>query len=114
MAAGRAALAAGDGSLGRTAARRFTAVRIGDRSPFNPLTGEGNREITDHARSQAARRGISELIVMTVALMPEQVVATGRAREVRQSRLVDASGERYLVRVVVEPTAHDIRVVTVY
>ena len=71
-------------------------------------------ELTDHARRQAARRGISELAVLGVACAPEQIVQVRPGREVRQSRIIDEKGAPCLIRVVTDRMGQDIRVVTVY
>ena len=71
--------------------------------------------LTEHARAEALRRGISEELVLDVARAPEQRVAAHAGREIRQSRVVDAvSGKLQLVRVVVEVTAGEASIVTVY
>ena len=71
--------------------------------------------LSDHAREQAARRGLSEDIVLAVARKPEQRLVIRPAREIRQSRVeMQPEGMVYLVRVVIDvaPTAET--VVTVY
>ena len=71
--------------------------------------------LSDHAREQAARRGLSEDIVLAVARKPEQRLVIRPAREIRQSRVeMPPEGMVYLVRVVIDvaPTAET--VVTVY
>jgi len=50
--------------------------------------------------------------MLDVVCGPEQVVRPGR--EIRQSRIVDAAGAMCLVRVVVDRTDGDIRIVPVY
>ena len=76
-----------------------------------------NKEIvlSDHARTQAARRGLSEEVVLGVARSPEQRLAVRPGREVRQSRIgMPAGGTLYLVRVVVDSGPDADTVVTVY
>ena len=71
--------------------------------------------LSDHAREQATRRGLSEDIVLAVARKPEQRLDVRSTREIRQSRVeLPPEGIVYLVRVVVDvaPTAET--VVTVY
>ena len=70
---------------------------------------------TEHGRSEARRRGISEELVFRVASAPEQTLRAPRAREIRQSRVVDpASGKLRLLRVVVETGPGQDAIVTVY
>jgi hypothetical protein len=71
--------------------------------------------LSEHARIEAARRGIDEDTVREVASRPEQRVTVRPGREVRQSRIVDpASGKLRLLRVFMD-TGHDVdTVVTVY
>jgi len=72
-------------------------------------------EMTEHARSEALRRQISEGIVLAVARDPEQRLAARAGREIRQSRIADpASGKLYLIRVVVELEQAGETIVTVY
>jgi len=80
------------------------------------LTAE-NQEIvlSEHARTQAARRGLSEDVVLGVARSPEQRLAVRPGREMRQSRIgVPEGGTLYLVRVVVDSGPEADTVVTVY
>ena len=72
-------------------------------------------DIGDHARSQAARRGVDVETVLRIAENPEQVIFVREGREVRQSRIPFApGGKMYLVRVVLDRTAEHARIVTVY
>jgi hypothetical protein len=72
-------------------------------------------EMTEHARSEALRRQVSEETVLAVAGDPEQRVETRAGREIRQSRIADpASGKLYLIRVVVESDEAGETIVTVY
>jgi len=72
-------------------------------------------EMTEHARSEALRRQLSEATVFAVARDPEQRLEARAGREIRQSRIVDpASGKLYLVRVVVEFQAAGETIVTAY
>jgi hypothetical protein len=71
--------------------------------------------LSEHVRLQAARRGIEEEIVRTVAETPEQVVRVREGREVRQSRVsFPPEGKLYLVRVFVDTSPDSQTVVTVY
>lgn len=71
--------------------------------------------LSDHAKTEARRRGISEATVLRVATTPEQRVAVRADREVRQSRIVDsASGKLYLIRVAVDSGRDGDTIVTVY
>ena len=80
------------------------------------MTAENQKIVlSEHARTQAARRGLSEDVVLGVARSPEQRLAVRPGREVRQSRIgVPASGTLYLVRVVVDSDPEADTVVTVY
>jgi hypothetical protein len=72
-------------------------------------------EIGEHALRQAERRGLDEATLMRVAEHPEQVVAVGPGREVRQSRVrFPPDDTPYLVRVIVDTTGACIRVITAY
>jgi len=76
-----------------------------------------NKEVvlSEHARTQSARRGLSEDVVLGVAKSPEQRLAVRPGREVRQSRIpTPAGGTLYLVRVVVDSGPVADTVVTVY
>jgi hypothetical protein len=68
--------------------------------------------LTEHARRQALRRGLVDELVIQVASRPEQILPSGRGREVRQSRV--SMGRTYLVRVIADLAGQDIQVVTVY
>lgn len=71
--------------------------------------------LSDHARAEAARRGIDEVIVRSVAKAPEQVLAVRAGREVRQSRIpFPPDGRVYLVRVVVDTVPGADTIVTAY
>ena len=74
----------------------------------------GRPIFTEHARRQAARRGIAESTVLEVATAPEQALVVRPGREVRQSRVTLADGACRLVRVVVDTIGDDTKVVTVY
>ena len=71
--------------------------------------------LSDHARFEAARRGVDEATVRAVAQAPEQVVPVRPGREVRQSQVRFPPADKlYLVRVFVD-TGPDAEVVaTVY
>lgn len=71
--------------------------------------------LSDHARKEAARRGIDEAIVRAVAEAPEPVLVVRVRREVRQSRMAfPADGRVYLIRVVVDTAPGTDTIVTVY
>ncbi len=71
--------------------------------------------ISEHARAQALRRGLSEDVVLEVARAPEQRIAARLGREVRQPRIGMAPDDTlYLVRVVVDTEPSGETVVTVY
>ena len=71
--------------------------------------------LTDHAMAEARRRGISEENVLHVATTPEQRLIVRANREVRQSRVIDAtSGKLHFIRVFVDLGDENDMVVTVY
>jgi hypothetical protein len=71
--------------------------------------------ISDHARFEMERRQIAEEAVRQVALVPEQVVPSGKGRTICQSRIVDhSSGKTMLLRVVTEERQGQLFVVTAY
>ena len=71
--------------------------------------------VSEHARGQAARRGVSEATILAVAGAPEQRQTIREGREVRQSRITDeTSGKLYVVRVIVDTAAEGDTVVTAY
>ena len=71
--------------------------------------------LSKHAREQAARRGLSEEIVLAVARAPEQRLVVRPGRELRHSRVaMSTGGTLYLVRVVADAGPTDEMVVTVY
>lgn len=71
--------------------------------------------LSKHARGQAARRGLSEEIILAVARAPEQRFVVRPGREIRQSRVaMPTNGPEYLVRVVMDVSPSDETVVTVY
>lgn len=71
--------------------------------------------LSKHAQEQAARRGLSEEIVLAVAREPEQRLVVRLGREIRQSRVeMPTGGTLYLVRVVVDAGPSAETVVTVY
>lgn len=74
-------------------------------------------QISDHARFEMARRGISEKVLQTMLAKPEQVIETPSGRKVLQGRIQFpgvAGGKLCLVRVVVDPTKEPPLVITVY
>lgn len=71
--------------------------------------------LSDHAASEARRRGIDEATVLEIARRPEQRIELNDRREVRQSRVVDrVSGKLHLVRVIVDRDPGGQTVVTAY
>jgi hypothetical protein len=76
-----------------------------------------SHEISDHAKFQMKRRGISENMVDTVLKNPEQVIESISGRKILQSRFSFSEREEikhHLVRVVVDSRAEPPKVVTVY
>ena len=71
--------------------------------------------LTDHARQQMARRGISEAKVDQVLRAPEQVLEVRPGRVVYQARMDAENAEIvYLLRVFVDVDRSPPDVVTVY
>ena len=71
--------------------------------------------ITEHARFEMERRGLSEETVQAVLSAPEQEVEVRPGRVVFQSRLaMGESAKTYLVRVFVDLDRRPAEVVTVY
>jgi hypothetical protein len=71
--------------------------------------------LSEHAQAQAARRSVSQEVVLAVARAPEQRVSVRPGREIRQSRVaMPAGGTLYLLRVVVDAGPTEETVVTVY
>ncbi len=71
--------------------------------------------ITDHARVEMARRGISEADVEQVLTRPEQSEKVREGRIVYQARLeISTSPKAYLLRVFVDVDRQPPEVVTVY
>jgi hypothetical protein len=69
--------------------------------------------LSDHARSEMIRRGISEEVLRQVLSAPEQRLPVRPGREVLQSR-IRFEGSLYLVRVFVDTDRDPAAVVTVY
>lgn len=71
--------------------------------------------LTDHARTEMARRQIQESDVASVLAAPEQTETIREGREVYQSRVTrGAPPVTYLLRVFVDIDRHPPDVVTVY
>ena len=71
--------------------------------------------VTDHARFQAERRGISEAEIARVLAAPEQSEPVRPGRVIYQSRIeLEGSGNVYLLRVVVDIDRQPAEVVTAY
>lgn len=71
--------------------------------------------ITDHARIELSRRGLSEEIIHAILSAPEQRCAVRPGRAVLQSRLpFEESATIFLVRVFVDIDRHPAEVVTAY
>ena len=69
--------------------------------------------LTQHARKEAARRGIPREWLDETLANPEQVVDASGGRKAWQSRF-DSDGRTYLLRVIVEEKDARPVVVTVY
>jgi len=71
--------------------------------------------LTDHARTEMRRRGISEETVGRLLAAPEQIADVRAGRVVAQSREVDPVSQRvYLVRVFVDVDRKPAEIVTAY
>jgi hypothetical protein len=71
--------------------------------------------ITEHARSEVDRRGISEMEIASVLFAPGQVEAAREGRVVLQSLVTFGESEReYLLRVFVDIDCSPPAVVTAY
>ncbi len=71
--------------------------------------------LTDHARAELSRRGLSEAIIHVILSAPEQRCAVRPGRVVLQSRLpFGESATMSLVRVFVDIDRRPAEVVTVY
>ena len=71
--------------------------------------------LSDHAKAEADRRGISESTVLQIISAPEQRVRVRPGREIRQSRVADqVSGKLYLVRAIVDSQGESDTIVNVY
>ncbi len=69
--------------------------------------------LTDHARSEIARRGLGDVAIGKVLKSPEQRQVVRPGREVLQSRF-EVHGRMYLVRVFVDTDRDPAEVVTAY
>jgi hypothetical protein len=67
--------------------------------------------ISDHARFEMQRRGVTEAEVTAVIRKPGQVLPAREGREIRQSK---TSSGKMLLRVVVKEDAQTYHVVTAY
>ena len=71
--------------------------------------------LTEHARVQMARRGLSESLVEEILRSPEQRLPAGPDRAILQSRIPGPeAGKAYLVRVLVDIGKTPPEVVTAY
>jgi hypothetical protein len=71
--------------------------------------------VTDHARFEMARRGLSLALVAEVLARPEQRLQVRPGREVFQSRhVLGDSGDVYLIRVFADTYRWPAEVVTAY
>ena len=79
------------------------------------VSGINEYRITDHARFEMERRGISEAEISSVLATPEQVEMVRPGRAVFQSRLAyGGQGQLYLLRVFVDVDRRPAAVVTTY
>ena len=69
--------------------------------------------VTEHARLQMRRRGISEISLRMVMQQPEQLVSVRPGRVVVQRGAAIGSRD-YLIRVVVDTDRRPVEIVTVY
>lgn len=71
--------------------------------------------LTDHARLEILRRGLSEEIVRAILLAPEQRIEVRPGRDVLQSKSSsEEPGKALLLRVFVDIDRHPAEVVTAY
>ena len=70
-------------------------------------------DISDHAATEADRRGIPRDVLDAVLQVPQQIVPERRGRKAYQSR-VDFRGKIFLVRAIVDESVDPARVVTAY
>src|SRR5262249_43461873 len=70
--------------------------------------------ITPHATRQITRRGLSLAAIQTVLAAPEQRIEVRPGRVVLQSRIADAAGRPFLLRVFVDVRRRPAEVVTTY
>jgi len=73
---------------------------------------EPTYRISDHARQEAERRGISLDVLHRLMESPGQIIAARSGRKVYQAK-VEMDGKLYVVRAIVE-SADPLIVVTVY
>ena len=70
--------------------------------------------LSEHARLEIAKRRIPEYMVEELLDAPQQVVPGYNGRVVHQSQFNFGTGERRLVRAIIEPWTTPPTVVTVY
>jgi hypothetical protein len=70
--------------------------------------------LTPHASREIARRGLSLGMIQTVLTAPEQRIELRPGRAVLQSRVADAAGRTFLLRVFVDVGRRPAEVVTAY
>ncbi len=69
---------------------------------------------SSHARLEIQRRGLSLASIRAVLAAPEQGIDLRRGRAVLQSRMADAAGRVFLLRVIVDVERRPAEVVTAY
>lgn len=74
----------------------------------------GHYRITDHARFEMGRRGITEEQVHQVLSAPRQVIEVRPGRRIYQAKLEPSKLKGYLLRIVVDMGRHPPEVVTAY
>ncbi|MBM3933390.1 MAG: DUF4258 domain-containing protein [SAR202 cluster bacterium] len=70
--------------------------------------------VSEHAKEEMARRGISRNILDEVLREPGQIVASYDGRKVYQSKFAPLGGKMYLIRVVVASDVSPPMVITAY
>jgi len=76
--------------------------------------GVSDYVLTPHASREIARRGLSLATIRTVLTAPEQRIEVRPGRAVLQSRIADAAGRAFLVRVFVDLERRPAEIVTAY
>jgi hypothetical protein len=71
-------------------------------------------KLSRHAQEEMIRRGISNEVVRSVLMTPEQIVCDENGNDIYQSRVDFGTERKYLVRVVTTRQEEALLVITVY